>query len=138
MKIINTILPLALLFTSLSLQAEIAVIVNPAIGDALEQSEISRIFLGKSKKFPSGAAVTPINLPSGDASRKAFDSSVLKKSPRQLKSYWSKQVFTGKGKPPKEVANAAAAIAEVLANANAIAYIDASEVTVDVKVLAKF
>ena len=138
MKFIKIILSIGVLLSSFTAQAEVAVIVNAGVEDTLTSKEISRIFLGKSKKFPSGNSATPINLSSGDATREAFEASVLKKSPKQLKSYWSKQVFTGKGKPPKEHNNATEVINQVKADPSIIGYVDASAVTADVKVIASF
>ena len=63
---------------------------------------------------------------------------MLNKSGSQLKSYWSKLVFTGKGTPPKVVANDAEVISLISANPNLIGYIDAAAVTGTVKVIAKF
>jgi hypothetical protein len=47
-------------------------------------------------------------------------------------------VFTGKGTPPKVVANDAEVISLISANPNLIGYIDATAVTGTVKVIAKF
>ncbi len=123
---------------SAQVQAEIAVIVNPANDSSLDKGEISRIFLGKKKSFPNGTSVTPINLSEGAATRGSFDSNVLNKSSSQLKAYWSKLVFTGKGTPPKEVSSDADVVAAVKSDPSAIGYVDASAVTGDVKVVAKF
>lgn len=118
--------------------AETAVIGNPSNSDSLSASDVSRIFLGKSKKFPSGAKATPINLPDGDPTRDSFNSTVLKKDAGQLKAYWSKLIFTGKAKPPKNASSSADAKAKVAADANAISYIPADQVDGSVKVLLTF
>ena len=60
------------------------------------------------------------------------------KSGSQYKAFWSKLVFTGKGKPPKEMSGDAAVIAAVSANPDAIGYVSASAVTDAVKVIATF
>jgi hypothetical protein len=60
---------------------------------------------------------------------------IVGRSSTQVSAYWSKLVFTGKGVPPKEVADDAAVIAAVAADASAIGYIDSSSVTGDVKAL---
>jgi len=138
MKLLTISSSLLLLLASFGSQAELAVIAHPSMGDALTQKQISRIFLGKSKKFPSAGIATPIDLPDTNTTKLAFNKDVLKKSPQQMKSFWSKQIFTGKGKPPRQEDNAAAIIALVKANPNMIAYVDASAVTGDVKVVATF
>ena len=52
-----------------------------------------------------------------------------------MKSYWSKQIFTGKGTPPKEVGNDASVLDLVANNKNAIGYVDAAQVSDGVKVV---
>ena len=56
-------------------------------------------------------------------------------SESQLKSYWSKLVFTGKGQPPRDVQTDAEMIELVAGNPNIIGYVDISSVTDKVKVL---
>ena len=102
----------------------VTVIVHPSNADALDEKIISRIFLGKVKSFPGGTKVVPIALAEGSAGASDFNSKVLKKSASQLKAYWSKQVFTGKGQPPKAVANDAEMIALISANPNMIGFIE--------------
>ena len=125
-------------FSTFSVSAEIAVIVNPGNSSTISEKDIKRIFLGKEKKFSNGSSVIPINLASGSAARKAFETNVVGKSASKMKSYWAKLVFSGKGNPPKEVADAAEAISLVAANPAVIGYIDASKVTDSVKVIGKF
>ena len=90
------------------------------------------------KKFSNGSSVIPINLASGDAVRTTFEKSAVGKSASQMKAYWSKLVFSGKGNPPQEVSNDAEAISLVTENPAVIGYIDASKVTDSVKVIGKF
>jgi ABC-type phosphate transport system substrate-binding protein len=103
-----------------------SVIVHPSNADALDDSTISKMFLGKKKSFPSGGKVEPVNMAEGSAETKEFNSKVLNKSASQLKAYWSKLVFTGKGSPPTTVASDAEMIAKVAANPNMIGFIGGS------------
>jgi ABC-type phosphate transport system substrate-binding protein len=116
----------------------VAVIVHPSNADALGDTEISRIFLGKMKTFPGGGQAIPINQSEGSAPRGDFEKKVLNKSASQIKAYWSKLVFTGKGTPPKEVSSDAEVIDLIKSNPNLIGYVDESAVTGDVKVIATF
>ena len=133
-KLCVTILGLASAFV----QAEIAVVVHPSNASAIDSSAISRIFLGKMKSFDGGGQAVPITQEGSNAATDEFNSKVLNKSGSQLKSYWSKLVFTGKGTPPKVVANDAEVINLISTNPNLIGYIDAAAVTGSVKVIAKF
>lgn len=127
----------ALCFSSLSV-ADVAVIVNPGNDSALSDSDISRLFLGKLKKFSNGEKVVLANLKSGNATRGEFEKKVLKKSSSQVKAYWSKLMFSGKGKPPKELGSDKDILALVAGNAGAIAYVDAASVDASVKVIKTF
>jgi len=131
---------IALLVFSLSFatQAEIAVIVNPANANAVSADDLNRLFLGRASSFSDGVKATPINIAEGQAARDEFDSKVLNRSSAQLKAYWSKLVFTGKGTPPKELADDAAVKAAVASDSSAIGYISSASVDGSVKVVATF
>ncbi|MBU2986343.1 substrate-binding domain-containing protein [Saccharophagus degradans] len=118
--------------------ADIAIIVHPSNGAALDADEVSRIFLGKSKSFPGGATAVPVNQAEGSIVRTAFDDGIIGKSASQLKSYWSKLVFTGKGTPPQEVSSEDEIKKLVASNPNMIGYIDAANVDSSVKVALTF
>lgn len=127
-----------LLTTSINLHAEVAVIVHPSNSSTLDQNQIKRIFVGKMKSFPVGGEIIPIKQKSNVTPSDEFNTKVLKKSASQLKAYWSKLIFTGKGVPPREVSNDEEVIKLISANPNTIGYIDAAKVDSTVKVIAKF
>ena len=112
-------------------QAEVAVIVNSAAAKTPSQSDVANIFLGKDKsmKGVDQAGWNPV--------KEAFYAGVTSKNESQLKSYWSGLIFTGKGQPLPTVADDAAVVAKVGAEADAIGYVDAAAVTDKVKVLFK-
>lgn len=135
-KHINPVWWIAVSFImSLPTFAEVVVIVHPSNSAALDAKTVQRIFLGKAKQYSDGTEALPINQTNGSASRSSFDQDLLGRSSNQVSAYWSKQVFTGQGVPPKEVADDAAVIAIIAKNENAIGYADKSAVTGDVKVV---
>ena len=117
--------------------AEVAVIVHPSNTNQLSDSDISRAFLGKLKTYADGQTIVAVNGKANSEARVAFEKGVLNKSPAQVKAYWSKRLFTGKGKPLEELASDQAVIDLVAATPNAIGYIDASSATSTVKVIKK-
>jgi ABC-type phosphate transport system substrate-binding protein len=121
-----------------SVSAEVAVIVHPSNAAALDQAEIARLFTGRGTTFNNGSKATPFNLAESAPARTEFDTKVLNKSSSQMKAFWSKLVFTGKGSPPKELPSDAEMKAAVAADTTAIGYIDAAAVDASVKVVAKF
>lgn len=130
---------LTISLTSFLCNAETAVIVSSSNANAsVSANDISKIFLGKSKSFPDGSQATPVDHNDGTPTREAFNDKVLGKSASQLKSYWSRLIFTGKGTPPKQYASDAEVKAAVSSNPNLIGYIDAGAVDGSVKVVHKF
>ncbi len=125
-----------LLWVSLPLCAEVAVVVHPGNNAQLDAGYVAKIFLGKAKSFPNGSEVVPINQ-KGTATDD-FNKNVLRKSASQLKAYWTKLVFTGKGTPPTLVANDAEVVKLVTSNPNMIGYIDASAVSEQVRVIGTY
>jgi len=126
----------ALVFCS-SAVAGVSVIVHPSNASALDKKAISKIFLGKSKKFPGGSQAVPLNQESGDLSAE-FTKKVLGKSESQMKAYWSKLLFTGKGQAPKSVKSDAEVIDMVSKNPTMIGYVDDASINDTVKVISKF
>ncbi|MDP2635601.1 MULTISPECIES: phosphate ABC transporter substrate-binding protein [unclassified Pseudoalteromonas] len=133
----KVLLPL-LLLSCYSVNAEVVVIVHPSNSSSFDQSEISKFFLGKAKSFSDGNQAVPINQEDSSTVRKEFDSNVLSKSGSQLKAYWSKLIFTGKGSPPKEVSNDADVIDLISKNPSMIGYVDAASLNDTVKSVGKF
>ncbi|WP_430460191.1 phosphate ABC transporter substrate-binding protein [Thalassolituus sp. LLYu03] len=138
-KVISRIAIAASLLLGAAANAEIAVIVAAGNANgALDQDTISRIFLGKTANFPDGSQAIPIDQNEGSAVRESFNDKVLGKSSSQLKAYWSRLIFTGKGTPPKESGADADIKALVAKNPNLVGYVDASAVDASVKVVFKF
>lgn len=116
--------------------AEVAVVVSAksAVG-SLTPEQVSAIFMGKNNAFPGGGTAVPIDQSEGAAPRAEFYSKVVGKDDAQMKAYWSRIVFTGKGSPPKDFANSAEIKRQLASNPNAIGYIDKAAVDATVKVV---
>ncbi|WP_281556135.1 phosphate ABC transporter substrate-binding protein [Thalassomonas sp. RHCl1] len=132
------LLALAMLTNSWSVMAEVAVIAHPSNENSPNKAQLIKIFLKKNKAFGDGSPAKPIYQKSGQDISKEFYTKVLHKSASQLKSYWTKLMFTGNGSAPKEVKGADEVIELIANNPSFIGYIDASKVTGEVKVIAKF
>lgn len=130
----RVILMLSLMMSCFSF-ADVAVVVSANNSANISDSDIKRLFLGKTKALSNGESVVVINQKFGNAIRKDFDKKALGKSSSQIKAYWSKRVFSGKGKPPKELASDADIISFIASDAKSIGYIDAANVTSAVKVI---
>jgi len=103
--------------------------------DALSRSRLSFLFLRKVSRWPWGAEVEPIDLPSHWAARREFTRQVLRTTEEQLAEYWIDQRATRGVISPARVLNAAAAKALVAARPGAIAYIPADQIDNTIKVI---
>lgn len=113
----------------------VAVVANVSPITALSQTQLIDIFLGKRTRFPDGSSAVPIDQIEGSPTRHEFYAKFAAMSPAQIKAYWSKIIFTGRGQPPKAVANSVEAKKLVLTDLNAISYIDLTMVDDSVRVV---
>jgi len=138
MKLSNKLLTTLALTASMSMAHAGAVVVAGASSPlaAAGSGDMVKVFLGK-KKDLGGVSVVPVDQSEGSGARTDFYSNVVKKSEAQLKSYWSRLIFTGKGQAPQVVGGDADVKGMVSANPNLLGYIDESAVDGSVKVLFK-
>lgn len=123
-------------FSSVSF-AEVAVIANPGFeADSITKDQAESLFIGKSSNV-DGAKALIVDLSAEEAARSEFLGNVMGKTESQLKAFWSRQLFTGKGQPPKKV-SADEAVDFVKSNVNGIGYVDSAAVPEGVKVLGTF
>lgn len=113
----------------------VAVVSAKSPVSTLSKNQVVDIFLGKASRFPDGSQAVPIDQVEGSAARDEFYLKFSGKSPAQLKAHWSKVIFTGRGRPPREVSNSFEAKKLIIDNPNAIGYIEQGIVDGSVKVL---
>jgi ABC-type phosphate transport system substrate-binding protein len=114
--------------------AELVVIVsarNPL--PALSGDQVAAIFLGQAGRFPDGGEAVALDQRLGSQERNQFYSQVTGKTPALLTAHWSKMVFTGRGQPPRELADAATVRRMVADNPSMIGYIDRSALDASVR-----
>jgi ABC-type phosphate transport system substrate-binding protein len=92
----------------------------------LSRSQVADLFLGKVARFPDGSPAMPIDQVDGAAARDEFYLKHAGKTAAQLNAHWSKIIFTGRGHPPREVADGVAVRKVLLENPAAIGYLDRS------------
>lgn len=127
---------LAICFFVAGAHSDIVVVVpaDSAI-NSLSTSQVAKIFLGKSRRFPDGSKALPLNQSEGNLERDAFYQLVSGKSPAQVKAHWSKLIFTGRGQPPKEAPDNQAVKQLLTNNGVNISYIDRAIVDDSVKIV---
>jgi len=103
---------------------------------SLDASQVADIFLGKTSRFPDGSIALPVDQGEESPLREKFYAQFAGKSPAQVKAWWSKIIFTGRGQPPRQAADSTEVKRIVTDNPHAIGYIDARQVDASVRVLA--
>lgn len=121
---------------AISAHADLAVVVaaKSAVGN-LSKQQVSDLFLGKVATFPDGSQAVPVEMAESAPQREEFHGKVTGKTPAQLKAYWSKQMFSGTGIPPKEVPGTGDVKKLVSSNPNMIGYVDKDAVDASLKVI---
>lgn len=115
--------PLLACFLAPYAAAQVVVVVHPKSAiTTLSKEQVAQIYLGRAE------TLQPIDRMDDPSLRGAFYAQVAGKSLGQVKSIWSKLIFTGRATPPVEVTGVSAVRKAVANNVNAIGYLDASDV----------
>lgn len=101
----------------------------------LTPEDIKQLYTGRTSALPDGTRVSPLDQQEGGNLRAQFLEKVLGKTEQQYRNYWTRQVFTGKGQPPRIVNNDADVLRLVASGNGFIGYVDSKSVTGNVKVL---
>jgi ABC-type phosphate transport system substrate-binding protein len=112
------------LMSSASMADVVVVVSTKSPVGTLSKAQVEDLFLGKTIRFPDGAIAVAIDQAEGSAVRDEFYDKFFGKSAAQIKAYWSKIIFTGRGQPPQSVSNAIEMMKRISADPAAIGYID--------------
>jgi ABC-type phosphate transport system substrate-binding protein len=127
---------LLLIFSLGSASAEVVVIGNRSIKvDKLTLEDVGKLWLGEMKWLTTGERARVVDQKAGSKIRRAFYAQVANKSERQLRSYWAKRVFTGRGAPPRVLSDDDAVKLWVATTPGGLGYVDGGVVDDSVKVL---
>jgi ABC-type phosphate transport system substrate-binding protein len=106
----------------------VVVVSAKSTASTMTAEQISQIYLGKSTEMkPVDTADAPI--------RSQFYTKVAGKDDAQVKAIWSKLVFTGKARPPKQLPTSVDVVKAVAADPTALGYVDSAAVDSSVKVV---
>ena len=135
LKLARVLSTAGLMMAATFASAEVVVIVNASspINSATAE-EIQQVFLGKRNEI-GGVSVAAVSLTKNNEVREVFYDKVVDKTPSQLNAYWSRLIFTGKGKPPKQYFDDAEVLETVLEEEDSVGYIDSSSIAEGVKVI---
>lgn len=120
---------LSLLTSTVAAEVVVVVSADNAL-DSLSRAQLADLYLGRSVSLPNGESLVPIDQSDRSAVHEQFYQEYLGRSPAQIKSHWSRLIFTGRGQPPRSVSNSQAVADIVSDDRRAIGYIDSSQVPV--------
>lgn len=102
---------------------DLVVIANPTSGvDRMSRDEVTAIFMGRTRKLPSGITALPIDQTT-DGDKPRFYKELINKDIPEVNSYWARLIFSGQGSPPRQADNVAEVIEIVSGNKGAIGYV---------------
>jgi ABC-type phosphate transport system substrate-binding protein len=127
---------LLLALGSVTAAADVVVVVSPRNPlSSMTRRQVADIFLGKSQRFPDGRLAVPFDQAAGSAVQTQFYLLVDGKRAAEIKAYWAKMIFTGRGQPPQVIADDRQMKQAVAKSPDAIGYVDRQAVDGSVKVL---
>jgi len=110
---------------------ELVVIVHPD-APALTKEQVADVFLGRAPRS------LPLDQLHDAPIRAQFYRRATDRDLAQVRSVWSRVIFTGKARMPKEYADSAAVKKAVAANPRAVGYIEKSALDGSVRVAYEF
>ncbi len=93
---------------------------------SLARKEVSAIFMLRTRAWPGGTPIVPVDQPARAAVRERFTEAVHGKSVAYVTRYWHRLIFSGRGLPPRELPDDAAVLDFVSRTPGAIGYVDAA------------
>lgn len=134
-------------FRRLALVAFLSLLANLAVAEvvltvstetpvtSINRDRLADIYLGRATQLPDGTNLTPLDQSESSPAYPEFYRQYLGRSPAQIKSHWSRLIFTGRGQPPRSVGGNEA-MAEAIANTpGAIGYLDSKYLTDSLRVV---
>ena len=113
------------------------IVINEANAtSSIRKDGLSRCFMKQANTWISGQLVVPVDQAASSDVRQTFSEAVHGRDVNAVKSYWQREIFSGRGVPPAEKASDQEVLAFVRANPGAIGYVSAdADVSAGVKVL---
>jgi ABC-type phosphate transport system substrate-binding protein len=90
---------------------------------SMSKQRVSRCFMKQTVTWASGVPVLPVDQAASSAIREKFSKEIMGRDVSAVKSFWQRQIFSGRSVPPPEKATDGEVITFVTANAGAIGYV---------------
>lgn len=116
--------------------ADLVLIANAAIAEtSISREEAVNIYMGRLRRFPSGTAAQPLDLPPDGAEKALFYRLLVNKDLSDINAYWARLVFSGRTSPPHTLYSQDEVVERVAKEPNVIGYIDRAYVDKRVKII---
>jgi len=89
----------------------------------ISKESLSTCFMKQTTMWISGLPVVPVDQATNSETRMVFSKEVHGRDVNAVKSFWQRQIFSGKGVPPPEKASDDEVLAFVRANPGAVGYV---------------
>lgn len=104
--------------------------------ESMSKQDLSKCFLKQRKTWATGDPIIPVDQAVNSETRKAFSQEIHDRDVRSIKSFWQRQIFSGRDVPPTEKSTDEEVLVFVQSNSGAIGYVSVDvEVGAGVKVL---
>ncbi|WP_306600319.1 hypothetical protein [Geothrix sp. 21YS21S-2] len=115
-------------------QEPLVVIVNPESGvTRLTRTEAVNIFMGRTRRLPSGLVALPVEQAEPGGPRERFYEVLADLPLPQVRAYWARLYFSGQAQPPRQTGSAEETLRVVAANRGAVGFVEQSKVDRRVK-----
>lgn len=141
-------LPLVALLVAATLLSSAGLAVAAAEGDrvvvvvsarnpvtAISRLHLADMYLGRTNRFPNGKSAEPIDQAPASPVRALFYQTYLGRTQAEIKAHWSRIIFTGRGRPPRDVPSDAEVRDLVAGSPHAIGYMQSRLVDATVRVV---
>ncbi len=115
--------------------AMVAIVFPSSSENVISQSSLRAIFGMRLNKWPADTPVKVFVMKDDAPEHGAFSKNILQVFPHQLRLTWDRQVFSGQGQYPEQVASTQEMLSKIASTPGAIGYIKTSEVTKNVRIL---
>lgn len=122
------------LFSALSVNAQVSVIVNKSVSESANASKVANIYSLTQTKWADGTKIVVLD---NTSDTKSDFYSKIGKELLTLKKEWMKKQLTGEAKAPESLGSDDDVIQKVTSTPGAIGFVKSSKVTANVKVLTE-
>ena len=100
------------------------IIANGANGaETISKQQLENIFMKKTGAWSDGQPVIPVDQSASSSTRHGFSKVIFGRDTNAIRSYWQRQIFSGRGVPPPEKGSDDEVLAFVRVNSGAIGYV---------------